>query len=341
MNSSERLARIAQGGAVDRVPVQPINMMYAARYIGVPFRTYVRDYRELARAQLKVLEDFDIDIVTLCSDPCREVEDLGGAARYFPDQSPTPDPLSPLLKDKAALATLRQPDPLGGGRMHDRVKGVEALARAVGKDVPILGWVEGPIAEAADLRGLSTIMYDVVGDEGFVRDLFAFINEMEFNFAKAQFEAGAEWIGIGDAAASQIDPDTYEALVLPAEIELVRRIKAMGAKVRMHICGKINHLLPGLARLGADMVDVDSPTDIGIARQHLGPDVMILGNLEPVGFFLRKGPADIIAELEACAAKVGPRYVIGAGCEIPPGTADANVRAMVEAGERIAAARGR
>ena len=74
MNSSERLARTAQGGAVDRVPVQPINMMYAARYIGVPFRTYVRDYRELACAQLKVLEDFDIDIVTLCSDPCREVE---------------------------------------------------------------------------------------------------------------------------------------------------------------------------------------------------------------------------------------------------------------------------
>jgi MtaA/CmuA family methyltransferase len=341
MNSSERLACVAQGRPVDRVPVQPINMMYAARYIGVPFRTYVRDYRELARAQLKVLEDFGIDIVTLCSDPCRELEDLGGQARYFPDQSPTPDPVAPLLKDKAKLATLAQPDPLGGGRMHDRVKGVEALKRAVGKDVPILGWVEGPIAEAADMRGLSPMMYDIVGDEGFVRDLFAFIVEMEFNFAKAQVDAGADWIGIGDAAASQIDPDTYEALVLPAEIELVRRIKATGARVRMHICGKINHLLPGLAKLGADMIDVDSPTDLAVAREHLGPDVMILGNLEPVGYFLRKSAAEIVAELERCAAKVGPRYVIGAGCEIPPGTSDANVRAMVEAGEKIAAARRR
>jgi uroporphyrinogen-III decarboxylase len=89
------------------------------------------------------------------------------------------------------------------------------------------------------------------------------------------------------------------------------------------------------------MVDIDSLTDIGLAREHLGPDVMILGNLEPVEFFLKRGPADIIAELEACAAKVGSKYVIGAGCEIPPGTADANVRAMVEAGERIAAARNR
>ncbi len=341
MNSRERLARIAEGASVDRVPVQPINMMYAARYAGIQFRTYVRDWRELVRAQLKVLEDFGIDIVTLCSDPCREVEDLGGTARYFPDQSPTPDPVAPLLKDKERLATLQQPDPLGGGRMHDRVKGVEALARAVGKDVPILGWVEGPIAEAADLRGLTNIMYDVVGDEDYVRELFAFINELEYNFARAQVEAGADWIGIGDAAASQIDPDTYEALILPAEIELVKRIKTTGAKVRMHICGKINHLLPGLARLGADMIDIDSPTDIGLARQHLGPDVMILGNLEPVGCFLGKGPAEIIAEIEACAAKVGPRYVIGAGCEIPPGTPDANVRAMVEAGERIAAARAR
>lgn len=338
MTPSERIRGIEEGTPVDRVPVHAINMMFAAHHSGIPFQQYVQDHRELVRAQLKVLRDFDMDLVTLCSDPCREVADLGGRVRYFTDQSPTPDPIEPLLKDKTRLASLRQPDPLGGGRMHDRVKGVEMLAREVGADVPILGWVEGPIAEAADLRGLTSIMFDVVTDDVFVRDLFDFIVEMETRFAQAQVEAGANWIGIGDAAASHLDPETYERLVLPAQIRLAERIRALGAKVRMHICGRITQLLAGLSHVPMDMVDIDFKTDIGVARERLGPEVIILGNLEPVGFFLRRSPEDIVAELKRCAAAVGRRFVIGAGCEIPPGTPPENMRAMVRAGELLAAA---
>jgi MtaA/CmuA family methyltransferase len=339
MNPKERLAAIETGTPVDRVPVQPIIMTFGARYAGVPYGRYIQDHRELVRAQLDVLEDFDLDIVTLCSDPCREVADCGGAIRYFPDQPPTPEPKQPILKDKGLLASLKQPDPLGGGRMHDRVKGVELFAKEVGSDVPILGWIEGPYAEAADLRGIDNIMYDVVIDKEFVKDLFAFAIELETAFARAQVEAGADWIGIGDAAASLIDPDTYMEVVQPAEAELIRRVKKLGAKVRLHICGKIDHLLPGMATLGADMVDIDCLTEISLARKHLGPDVMILGNLDPVGYFLGKQPEDIIAEVEKCASAVGPKYIVGAGCEIPPDAPHDNLRAMVRAGTLLASSR--
>jgi len=331
MNAKERINAIEKGLPVDSVPVQPINMCFAARYAKIPFGRYIQDYRELVKGQLKVLEDFEPDVVTLCSDPCREAADCGAAMCYFSDQPPTPDPNAPLLEDKKNFLKLKVPNPLGGGRMHDRVKGVELLAKEVGKDVPILGWIEGPIAEGADLRGITNMLYDITLDHVFSRDLFDFVIEMETEFARAQIDAGADWIGIGDAAASLVDPENYRKVVLPAEIELASRVRKLGAKVRMHICGKIDHLLPGLSEVEMDMIDIDSKTDLSVVRQYIKEDVMILGNLDPVLYFIEKSPDEVIAELKRCAAKVGPKYVIGAGCEIPPGASLDNVRAMKKA----------
>ena len=34
------------------------------------------------------------------------------------------------------------PDPFGGGRMHDRIKAIEIMRKAVGLDKSIVGWVK-------------------------------------------------------------------------------------------------------------------------------------------------------------------------------------------------------
>jgi uroporphyrinogen-III decarboxylase len=38
-------------------------------------------------------------------------------------------------------------------------------------------------------------------------------------------------------------------------------------------------------------------------------------------------PEDIVAGLEECYRAAAPRYIVGAGCEIPAGTPAANLRA--------------
>ncbi len=336
VNSQERIHAIENGLPVDAVPIQPINMSFAARYAGIPFGRYVEDYRELVRGQLRFQEDFAFDALNLCSDPCREAADCGAAICTFKDQPPTPDPERPLLAEKTDLARLTVPDPLGGGRMHDRVKGVELLVREGGGDIPIVGWVEGPMAEGADLRGIKHILYDIALDHGFIQDLFSFIIELETEFARVQVEAGADWIGVGDAAASLVDPENYTQYVLPAEIELATRIRELGAKVRMHICGKIDHIMPTLAQVPMDMIDVDSKTDLSVVKKHVGERVMVLGNLDPVEYFVHKSPEEVIAELKECKRKIGPKYVIGAGCEFPPESSAANIHAMKEAAEILA-----
>lgn len=147
---------------------------------------------------------------------------------------------------------VRVPDLLSAPRMRNGIQAVGLLKERVGRDLIVEGWIEGPCAEAVDLRGLTNLMLDFYDDPIFVKDLFAFSVDMELRFAKAQIEAGADLIGIGDAAASLIGPELYENLVWPYEKRLVDGIHAMGGRTRLHICGRplcrVGHGPPGVAR---------------------------------------------------------------------------------------------
>lgn len=330
MTSLERMHATFAGAPVDRLAVQPILMTLAARMHGVTYSEYLLDHRVLVEAQLRMVETFDLDVLTLCSDPCRETQDLGDEVKWFEDQPPAHDPMKPFLRDKAQLASLKQPNPLGGGRMHDRVKGAAYGRERVGSDVPVLGWVEGPMAQAADMRGINEIMYDVIDDTAFVEDLFAFVVELELNFARAQVDAGAHLIGLGDAAASLIGPELYAEHVFPYEKQMVDAIHDLGVPVRLHICGNTTNHLPKIAELGVDMIDLDFLTDMEDIREKLGPGPAILGNLDPVKYFLNSPPQDLRAELAACHRHAVDKFIVGAGCEVPPGAKPENVRAMAE-----------
>jgi uroporphyrinogen decarboxylase len=104
----------------------------------------------------------------------------------------------------------------------------------------------------------------------------------------------------------------------------------MGAKVRMHICGNITHLLPGLATLGLDVIDIDHMVNVGEVRAALGPKAAIGGNLDPVGDILRGTPGNIRDKLEHCYRQAGNPFIANAGCEIPSGTPDENLKALCE-----------
>jgi len=317
------------GRPVERLPAMPITMMFAARLAGVPYRRYCTDFRVMARAQTLVAERFGFDHVSAISDPAREATDLGAAVTWFEDQPPALDDTRALLRDKAALAGLVPADPLGGGRMTDRVRGVELLRATGGTTRLVEGWVEGPCAEAADLRGISALMLDFSDDPGFVDDLFGFTVRQALAFAHAQVDAGAEVIGVGDAAASLVGPAIYREIVAPHERRLIDGIHAMGARVRLHICGNTRRSVDVMAGLGADIVDLDSLVPLDRARADAGPAQVLLGNLNPVTELMSATPEAVSGRVAACHADAGPRFVIGAGCEIPAATPGENVEAMV------------
>ena len=246
MTGKERILARLRGEPTDSLPLMPITMMFAADLAGVHYIDYARDHRVLADAQVAVAERFGFDYVSAISDPARETADLGGVVEWFDDQPPAIVESRALLDEKSKLSNLRQPDPSAPGRMRDRVDGVRLLAERSGATRIVEGWVEGPCAMSADLRGLNTLMLDFFDDPPFVEALFDFTVRMEVEFARVQIEAGATLIGVGDAAASLVGPRLYMRFVLPWEQKLIASIRALGAPVRLHICGNTKRIVEGM-----------------------------------------------------------------------------------------------
>jgi len=330
MNGRERILAHLAGRPVDRLPLMPITMMFAARRAGVRYLDYCTDHRVLAAAQLRTAEAFGFDHVSVISDPAVEAADCGARVRYFDEQPVAIVEEEARLADKIQLAGLRQPDPLGGGRMHNRIRAAALLRERVGQDLLVEGWIEGPVAEAADLRGINTVMLDFSDDPAFVHDLFAFVVEMELRFAREQVAAGADLIGMGDAAASLLGPEIYREFVWPYEQRLVAGIRALGVPVRLHICGNTRAHLAGMGRLGCAIVDLDSMVPLAEARARMGPDQVLLGNLNPVAVLRNGTPAAVTDAVAACHREAGARFVVGAGCEVPPDTPEANLRVLCD-----------
>jgi len=330
VNGRERILAMLEGRPVDHLPLMPITMMFAADHAGIRYQPYATNHRALVEAQIRTAEDFEFDYVSVISDPAREAADCGAKIRYFPDQPPAIDETHARLADKTALASLAIPDPVGGGRMTDRVEGVALFRQRVGNDKLIEGWIEGPCAEAADLRGINTLMTDFYDDPKFVRDLFDFVMEMELGFARAQMEAGADLIGVGDAAASLVGPAIYEEFVWPYEKRMVDGLHAMGARVRLHICGNTRRILAGIGRLGCEIVDIDYMVPLAQAREQMGPGQTLLGNIDPVRALHDGTPESVTEAIAECHRQAGPRYIVGAGCEVPRDTPPENVRALAQ-----------
>jgi len=328
MTGRERILSALEHKKTDCLPLMPITMMLAADEIGVPYGRYATDARLLCQGQVAIAEHFGFDYVSVISDPGVESGDCGASIIYYENQPPAVDEKNALLADKSRLASLKPPAPHSGRRMSNRIEGVRLLKEKAGKDLLVEGWVEGPTAESADLRGINHLMIDFIDDPDFVKELFAFVYELAMPFARAQVEAGADIIGVGDAASSLVGPSIYEDFVWEYQKKWNDGIHAMGAKTRLHICGNTTANLAMIGKLGYDMVDLDWMVSVAEARKQMGPDQVLLGNIDPVRVLFSGTPEIVLREIEKCYQEAGSNYIVGAGCEVPRGTPEENLLAL-------------
>ncbi|MFN8464595.1 MAG: uroporphyrinogen decarboxylase family protein [Caldilineaceae bacterium] len=329
MNGRQRILAHLAGEPVDCLPAMPITMTFAARGIGAPYQEYCTDYRVQVEGQIWVADTYDVDYVSAISDPAVEATDCGAPTVFFPDDPPANNGQTPLLGDKDLLAHLPQPGIKTNGRMENRLAVISGLKQRVGERKLVEGWIEGPCAEAADLRGINNLMLDFYDDPEFVERLFEFVLAMELDFAAAQIAAGADLIGIGDAAASLVGPHVYEQFVWPFEQRMVAGVHRLGARVRLHICGNTRRILGGMGTLGCEIVDLDFLAPLDEGRAAMGPSQVLLGNIAPVRDLRGGTPESVYAIMDTCHRQAGDRYIVGAGCEVPRDTPDENLRALV------------
>lgn len=329
MNSMERVENRLKRQPVDKVPNLNIIMQFAAKHIGVPYGKYCTDHRYLVEGNIKCCHDFGIDMVSAISDPFRETAGFGANVVILEDD--VPRCTDHLIQDYGDVKKLKPIDPSASERMNDRLKAVSMYKQECGGEFPILGWVEGAFAEANDLRGMYNIMIDLHKAPGFVAELVEISLEQAILFARQQIREGAQFIGVGDAAASLVSPKTYRELILPAEKRLINEIHKNGARAKLHICGNTTALLDLMAESGADIIDIDHLVDLQTAMEKLSEKALVCGNFDPVSVLLDGDVETVKANVRRCLEIGKDRIIMSAGCEVPKFTPPENLKAVADA----------
>jgi len=311
----------------EKTEFHPILMHRAARHAGFTYGQFASDYRALVESNLRCREDFGMDAVGLISDPYRETSAFG-AKITFPDEA-VPRCMEILVSSIEDIKRLKNPDVFKAERTLDRIRGGEALRKALGPSVPIIGWIEGPLAQSCDLAGVNEVLLKIFMEPDFVKKLIDKSMITARDFARAQVEAGCDIIGVGDAICSQISMENYREFVKEKHRELFAYIQSLGARVKLHICGDITHLLEDLREVNPDMVDIDWMVDMEEAYQKLGPGITRVGNLDPVSVIQERDPAAIARETQAlCDAESGRPFILSGGCELTISTPDNHIKAL-------------
>lgn len=330
MTKTEQFRSLLQHGALpEKVLFRPILMYFAANYIGKTYGEFASDYNVLVEANLRCMDEFGLDMLGLISDPYRETSAFGAKIQYIPDG--VPRCLNYVVQTIDDVVNLKIPDVYKTERTLDRIKAGEVLAQKTQGNIPVIGWIEGPLAEACDLAGVQNMMMQLMMDPDFANRLMDKCMFTAKDFAKAQIEAGCEIIGMGDAVCSQIDAETYETFVKERHKELIEYIHSLGGKIKLHICGDTNHLLPHYKDLDPDILDLDWQVEISHARSVLGEKAILAGNINPV--LVQDKTRDEIFSL--CHSLVekhkNERFILSAGCEITVLTPSENLKAMDKA----------
>jgi MtaA/CmuA family methyltransferase len=283
---------------------------------------------------VRCAEDFDLDWVTVMSDPFCEAEAFGLAVEYPANDLPVD--VGGHLTSLEEVAALRHYQPLEHRRTRSRIDEIREFKRRCGERYFIVGWVEGPVAEYADIRGVAEAAMDFLDDPETVGKALDVIVESALEFIRLQVEAGAHCIGIGDAFCSQIGPTLYRDHAFERERRMIDYIHSLGALAKLHICGNTAPIQADMIRTGADIVDVDHLVpEMGRNVALLGPRQVFSGKPDPVSV-VQNGTLELLeAQTRDCHVQTGGRCIVSAGCEITPGTTVERMRAYRELCDRL------
>jgi uroporphyrinogen decarboxylase len=134
-----------------------------------------------------------------------------------------------------------------------------------------------------------------------------------------------------DTWCGELSLSDYENFALPATQEIISSIG--GAVPVIYYTKASNHLLPALARSGADVLSVDWRMDLATIRRQLGPRISLQGNVDPTVLL---GPLEEIRRItsETVVALGGAGHILNLGHGILPQTPVENAQLFIQTGQQ-------
>jgi uroporphyrinogen decarboxylase len=236
--------------------------------------------------------------------------------------------------DLAALAAAPVPDPERDGLMPLVLHRYERMRRSLaGRGLgPRMAAARGPLAVASHLHGVTDLLLATQLDPENCHRLFEKTTDLCIAWLRAQLERMEDPLGVLvlDDLVGMLSPEDAATFALP---RLKRIFDAFPGLVKiLHDDTPNPMVFPGLATTGIDVFNFSHVTDAARARELIGPDVVLMGNLPPLDLLVRGTPDQVAAATRRLLdrlADVGP-LLISPGGGVSPGTPIANLQAMAD-----------
>jgi len=126
-----------------------------------------------------------------------------------------------------------------------------------------------------------------------------------------------------------ISPEHFRKFSKPYLEQLVNFFRKRGVKVLLHICGKNDDRLEEVAEIKADCFSPGETTDFMAAKQIVGRNSALLGNVAPVDLLEKERAVKLARENMEVGFSDSRGYILSTGCDLNPETPLENVRAFL------------
>jgi uroporphyrinogen decarboxylase len=334
MNSYERVMAAIRGEQPDRVPVIPAAREWCIRQAGFTFSQVLQSPEKYVFSQYYCVREFEYDAVWDLFAVHAESEALGSRLKIGEDVPPSV--IEPILQDYSKdLSRIGLPNPYKDGRLPDMLAIVRRLKELCAGRIPVLGYCQAPFRHAVMLRGLEKILRDTKKAPESLKELLEISVTGLIHWGIAVAEAGADILCISDPTVSRdvMSRDTWLEFGFPYLQRLAHALKRTGKPLQLHVCGDTTDRLDTFVQAGFDILCLDTKVDFALARQRVGDEVCLMGNVCPFTTLLFGTPQEVEEESRKVIEQAGLRgkLILSSGCMLSPETPPPNVRAMVQA----------
>lgn len=172
--------------------------------------------------------------------------------------------------------------------------------------------------------------------------LLQMLAECCINYLLMQIRAGAQLLQVFESSAEHLTKDEFLTWSLP-QLKLIREeVKLRSEKenlppIPMILFAKgAGHSLAEQSKLGYEVIGIDWRVDPIVARQQVGPNITLQGNLDPMDML--KCPDEIKALVKEMVQKFGSsRYIANLGHGITPSTPIESMKILTETVHKFSA----
>jgi len=313
-----------------RVPVFGITGEFDVKQAGVSRDLYGRDAKSMAQCQIDMARRCDYDWIFLIPDDYMPIEPFG-VPTMFSDRAPR-TATQYLPASAETVAGLKLLDPHRDGRMPAQLEALHTIRDTFGDTLCLAGNVAAPFTSIALLCDVSETLLVVYDDADLITRFTDFFVEWQIAWGKAQIDAGAHAIWLGDCVAGSafLSTEHFEQFALEPAKRVCAALKAHGGLVFYHTGDKSLAHLELMTRIEPSALNVGEGIDIAKVKQAIGNRMCLLGNIDGMLTLERGSRDDVERETKRIvgAGKPGGGYILNSGEGIPFDTPPENIEMM-------------